>query len=212
MEKTELWSTIVGSHMWRMETAESDLDLFVCEVVPTRQILLGQQAKSAQTQIKDMKVDMVTHEIGKVIYYLQRGNVHFVWGLTSPRVETTTPEHKRLRNLFETEISRNCFASINGLATHNIKDGINKYGATKIPQKNLKLIARTIQFGIYVLENGSISYNVDLPEQISIEYITKLQSELQDAYEKSDLCDAPDKKLYEDFLCEIRVKQLTGLL
>ena len=87
MTSNYLLLTNVGSHMWGMNHAQSDLDLFAIRLASTRDVLLGTKYdKSKHLQFIDPKVDIAEHELAKSFRYLADGNVNFVWGFCSPIV------------------------------------------------------------------------------------------------------------------------------
>jgi len=95
---THLFSTLVGSHVWRMNHAESDIDLFVCYVAPSTDFLIGKtHNKSHCSNIGG--VDRSSSEIGKIVNQLLKNNINYLIYVLSPRVEFTTPDHKRLVDL-----------------------------------------------------------------------------------------------------------------
>jgi len=205
-----LWSTVVGSHMWKMNHPGSDLDIFTCHIVPTKAILMGANVShSIETKAND--IDMTSHEIGKVVYMIAQGNVNYIWGLTSPEIikEDDTPWRQKLADIFRRNMSKNCFHSIHGLAIHNYKDYVDK--PKIIDQKRLRIIYRTIDFGLKILNSHKIIYEpIDI--DITPKMLTMMIVDLEDAYDKSDLPDRPDGRDYDRFLYEIRICELNGLL
>lgn len=161
-----LFSTLVGSHVWRMNHAKSDIDLFVCYVAPSTDFLIGKSHnKSHSSNING--VDRSSSEIGKVVNQLLKNNINYLIYVLSPRVEFTTPEHRRLVNLTYMNLHRGCFKSINGLAHGMYKKYIEQgKGDT---QKVRRTILRTLNFGTTLLKESvveftTITHDVELPE------------------------------------------------
>ena len=207
--ENELFATIVGSHMWKMQRPDSDLDIFTCYVGPTRDLLIGRQFKSVSTPLPDDNLDMTEHEIGKVVNMLIKGNINFVWGLTSPEIETTTPYHEDLIKIFKQELSKNVYHSIDGLFRNNYKKYVSK--VKKIQPKRIWMMYRTLKFGIALLETGELNYKA-VDTTISLKDLNETHLELANAFENSTLKTEPKTEAYYDFLYKVRVLVLTDAL
>ncbi len=85
-----LYISCVGSHMWGMENEESDIDLVMIYVVPTRRILRGEKFPATIRQEMAAReggiYDTLGWEIGHLIDLLIKGNVNAIWYATSPLV------------------------------------------------------------------------------------------------------------------------------
>jgi predicted nucleotidyltransferase len=173
-EAEPLFGTIVGSHMWGMETPESDVDSFYAYVARSVDILTGEANTDSYHVMEDNK-DRAYHEIGKVVQMMLKGNVNFLWGILSPIVLADPQEElRRLKMLTMEGLSQRVFHSINGLARANYK----KYIASgKDPsQKRLNLIARTLEFGVHLLDTGEPRFQpvTDATEERIIELLEEL--------------------------------------
>jgi len=207
--KNELWSTVVGSHMWGMQKSDSDMDIFVCYLAPTKDILVGKNPKSIEDKFKESKIDMTTHELGKVVRMLLVGNVNFVWGVTSPNVASSSPLHKELLFIYKQNAAKNCFFSIDGLFRHNYRDYVEKVDKPK--PKRLVMMYRTLQFGQHVLDTGKFEYkSVDF--DVDIEMLKSAHEDLKSAYEASDLPEKPDSTPFLEFLVRARILELSDAL
>lgn len=205
----ELFSTVIGSHMWGMERPDSDMDIFVCNIAPSKDILLGNQFKSVVTHVRCDNVDMTEHELGKVVSMLLKGNVNFIWGLTSPNVTSTSPAHKELLTIYKQQMSKNCFHSISGLFKHNYKDYIDKVKKPK--PKRIWMLYRTLQFGMNLLDTGTLEYR-PVATEISVKQLDDALSDLKSAYEASDLPEEPDSTHYMEFLYKWRILELCSVV
>lgn len=211
MKNKELWSTVVGSHMWGQQKPTSDMDIFSCFIAPSKDILVGKQFKSIVTNVKGDVLDMSEHELGKVVTMLQSGNVNFIWGVMSPQIVTDGAYRRDLVKLYKREISKNCFHSIKGLAAHNMRDAIAKYKTPdKIPQKKLNIVYRTVKFGIHILETGTVDFEGYVANDA--EDIEQAVKELETAFENSSLPEQPNGEKYTNFLCKLRILELGGML
>jgi len=144
--------TIIGSHMWEMSHDNSDADLFVAYAESTKRILAGENTDSKE--VKFPKVDIVVHEIGKVVFQLAKGNYNYVTGLMSPKVVVSSTLHEELKEVFLYNLENSpgiVFTSIYGLANDNYK----KYIATgqDASPDRIRKIARGLFYGINVMEN-----------------------------------------------------------
>lgn len=115
----ELFTTIVGSHMWNMQRPDFDVDYNTVYLENSRDILLGKKISGKQTQ--EGIYDTTYFELGHFIHNLIKGNVNFIWAVMSPLVER---KHKtaleELKEITAKNLAKNCFFSIDGLAKHNI--------------------------------------------------------------------------------------------
>jgi hypothetical protein len=146
-----LFITNCGSHMWKMERPDSDMDLFKAYIAPTYEILSGIGHQNSHFSQVD-EVDTASHEIGVVISQLIKGNVNFIWGVHSPVViEDKDNALAQLRELTKAPAS-NCYNSIRGLAYHNYsKYIVDRKESVEVWQKRMNIICRTLQFGIGIL-------------------------------------------------------------
>ena len=83
-----LFISCVGSHMWGMQNEESDIDLVMIYIAPTRSILRGERIPSTIRQEIAARggeiYDTLGWEIGHLINQLIKGNVNAIWYATSP--------------------------------------------------------------------------------------------------------------------------------
>ena len=201
----ELWSTVVGSHMWKMATPQSDMDIFVCEIASSKDILIGKTFKPVETHLPKDKIDMSSFEIGHVINMLIKGNINFVWGLTSPEITTTSKAHEELMDIYTQQMAKNIYHSTNGLFVHNYRDYVEK---TKTPkQKRIWMMYRTLQFTTRLLDTGVFDYSPTTKE-VTVEMLKEAHEDLHNAYAASDLPEVPDPAPFMEFLYELRILDL----
>lgn len=81
--KVELFTTNVGSHMWSMNTPDSDLDLFVCYLAPSKDFLLGKTHRGGHHSIVNGN-DRTSYELGHVVDMIAKNNFNFLTGVMSP--------------------------------------------------------------------------------------------------------------------------------
>jgi hypothetical protein len=81
-----LYISCVGSHMWRMESKESDIDLVMIYTVSTRRILRGEKFPAAIRQ------EMAAKEGGKA--NLCRESYHSIKGMAESQINSETGQLK----------------------------------------------------------------------------------------------------------------------
>jgi predicted nucleotidyltransferase len=99
-----LYISCVGSHMWRMESKESDIDLVMIYTVSTRRILRGEKFPVAIRQEMVARrggiYDTLGWEIGHLIDLLIKGNINAIWYATSPLVIMPSALQEELSAIF----------------------------------------------------------------------------------------------------------------
>jgi predicted nucleotidyltransferase len=197
-----IWESNVGSHIWGMNHAESDIDLFRVYVRPTDEILIGNRVKSMMVKDKEKNIDYAIHEIGEVVHQIAKGNINFVTGLTSPIINQKSRWFYELYGTFMHNLSKNVYHSIRGMSISNYK----KFIASEldVSKKKKKTIMRVIEFGIRFLREGKIEY---LPPERDLNYADAFEialEVLQSSYNVSSLPDRPDTRVYDSFLARLR--------
>jgi predicted nucleotidyltransferase len=203
-----LFITCVGSHMWQMESVESDIDLVVIYTAPTRSLLRGEKISptiSQRMEEKDgMIYDTLGWEIGHLINQLLKGNVNAIWYASSPLVLQPSPVQKELKALIEANLCRETYRSIKGMAESQIQ---SEQKPDRIVGKSYRTALRTINFGIELLTNGRLCFEpvLHIPEA---EEVAEMMCQLAEAYEASSLPDLPDEEVFREFLLRLRLEDL----
>lgn len=204
---TLLSVTNIGSHMWKMQHENSDVDLGMIYVTSTSELLKGIAfTDSKQYKIEDE--DWTVHEVGKVVEMLIKGNVNYVWIVTSPLNVLDTKYSIKLKEIYESNMSANIYHSIRGLAKKNFKKYLvngnlaEGEGLAKIEKKR-KIIVRTLKFGINVLNGNGLQYET-ITEELDNAKVLKYMEELDKAYENTKLQEKPVEEPYRDFLEDVR--------
>jgi predicted nucleotidyltransferase len=211
MEKI-LFITNVGSHMWRMETPSSDLDLMVVYQESTRDILEGRlihKTKPDKTFERDgVLIDQKEQEIGHLVNKLIDGNVNAIWTVCTPLI---MQDHHYLRELCmitKQNLSKASYASIKGMATSQFKDHTKRAGV--MPEgKALKTAWRTCEFGQMLLLAKEIKFKPAPVEEVTVSDVEWILNALDYTYNESPLPERPDEKPFRDFLFDIRIDELT---
>jgi predicted nucleotidyltransferase len=209
MKRFELFRTNIGSHIWKMNHEGSDIDVAVVYLMSSRELLLGKTVKGKQTV--SMEFDYTYNELGNVIGHLLKGNCNYLWMVMAPLIISEYRSAlSELKQIVVTNLAKNCYHSINGLSTHNLKHFIEQ-GDKKSPmyKKKLNIIGRTLKFGINLLTWNKFifePYNYDGPKP---EYeLWHLKSKLQDAYKDSNLPEKPNTEPFEEYSLKWRIYKL----
>ena len=211
MEKT-LFITNVGSHMWNMQTPESDLDLMVVYQESTRDILEGRlihKTKPDKTfERNGVMIDQKEQEIGHLVNKLIDGNVNAIWTVCTPLIMQDHPCLKELCRITKENLSKASYASIKGMAISQFKDHTKRAGV--MPEgKALKTVWRTCVFGQMLLLSKAIEFKSAPLEEITVSDVEWILNALDFTYNESTLPDRPDEKPFRDFLFNIRIDELT---
>jgi hypothetical protein len=205
-----LFINCVGSHMWGMENEESDIDLVMIYIAPTRSILRGERIRSTIRQEVVARggevYDTLGWEIGHLINQLIKGNVNAVWYVTSPLHVKPSPTQEELSRLVQANLCRETYQSIKGMAESQIKSETGA-GASRKPGKGYRTALRTINFGIALLSEARICFAPVLHTPKAGEVSEKMK-QLEEAYESSRLPDLPDEDAFRDYLMRLRLLDL----
>ncbi len=205
-----LFVTCVGSHMWRMNNEESDVDLAVIYIAPTDAILRGERIPVTTGQQMNARqgiiYDTLGWEIGHLINQLLKGNVNAIWYTTSPIVIQPSSYQEELRSLVESNLCRNTYRSLAGMAESQIEVGKKMSG---VKGKGLRTALRTMNFGIELLTRGRLYYE-PVCYTPDLDVVLDKKQQLLLAYESSNLPDLPDEEVFRDFLFRLRMDEMAG--
>jgi predicted nucleotidyltransferase len=205
--RTVLFLTVIGSHIWKMNTETSDHDLMQCYVASTREFLMQTADTHSKHYIdENSNDDYAIHEIGQIIEQLLKGNINFLIGVMSPIVEYSTPFFNELRYLTASTISKNCYNSIHGLGLGNFAKYINS--GVDPSQKRINTICRLLTFGCIVLHTGEFKFEPFWTG--TAELIPQLLDQLDIARDESPLPDRPPEEPFRDLLYRIREAEWLG--
>lgn len=195
--------TIIGSDVWKMNTRYSDIDTFRVYAEKPENILIGRKDYfPGFVQLEN--TDIATHEAGKVVDELIRGNINYLVGVLSPNVVTSLTEFDKLREIVRNNLAKNCYSSIHDMAQRNYL----KYIVTEkdAGTKKCNQIVRFINFGINLLLNHEIAF--DACKNSDPDNVLEKISELNWAYEISTLPESPNEKPYREWLLKLRLDDL----
>jgi len=198
-KKYILGKTMIGSHIWKMNTPKSDEDYFKVYMDTTEDVFRG-TAKYKSYFTQDNGVDVHSHEIKKVIEQILKGNINFIIGITSSIIIETTKHFDELRHLTFRNLSKNTYHSIHGMSKHNYQKYIIEKEDTS--ERKCNQILRALEFGITLLKYRKIEYKPFTDG--TPELILKKMDELDKAYEKSTIPEKPNEDELRDYLCKMR--------
>ena len=204
-----LYISCVGSHMWRMESKESDIDLVMIYIASTRSLLRGERISPTVSQKITARggeiYDTLGWEIGHLINQLIKGNVNAIWYVTSPLVIKPSSVREELSVLVQINLCRQTYHSIKGMAESQIKSEEKP----NTPGKGYRTALRTINFGIKLLTEGRI-YFAPVSGTPTAEEVTIKMRQLDEAYKTSRLPELPDEDAFREFLLRLRMEEMTG--
>ena len=120
-----LFISCVGSHMWGMQSKESDIDLVMIYIAPTRAILRAERISPTirqQIAARGGEIyDTLGWEVGHLINQLIKGNVNAIWYVTSPLLIKPSVIQEELSALVQENLCRQTYHSIKGMAESQIK-------------------------------------------------------------------------------------------
>ena len=130
-----LFTTIIGSHVWKMNTPKSDIDEATIYIASTKNILNGKGIQ--KTTFQTGPIDRTNKEIGAVIENLIQCNINDLIIVLSPLnpIYTYKNYQKDLQKIIKNNISKNCFYSISGLGSSNYHKYIINRKGNKATQK-----------------------------------------------------------------------------
>lgn len=212
-----LFETITGSHLWKMDDQDSDIDLFQVYIAPTKDILKGIGSLKSRHTISESKlnslhnysfngrIDTTSHEIEHVINQLVKGNINFLIGILSPLVIKPSAWLGRLRVLVALNKNKLCYHSIRGLAVHNYEKYI-KSGKDTSVDRCMK-IGRYLNFGYTLFTTGEYEFQ---PSSFSAHpfEIENWINKLDIAYSSSTLPTSVNEEGFRNLLLELRLEYL----
>lgn len=200
----DFFTTLVGSHIWRMDTASSDRDMFRVYVASTEGILRGTANTKSEFVQEVEGEDLAVHEVGKVVEQLLKGNVNFLIGVISPMLlsehESADSFLYELQCIVRRTISKNCYKSIHGLGKHNYIKYLES--GKDDSERRCNKICRVLAFGHNLLLTGNFEFTPftgGTPEAV-VEWLGLLD----DAYKNSPLPEVPDEGPFRDWLYQVR--------
>lgn len=208
MEFIELFSTNIGSHLWKMNHDDSDIDIGEVDIMDSRSFLLGIKVKGKHKKKDEYNRDVQIQEIGHLISYLIKGNINAIWVVMSPlKVREYHGALGELREIVAKNYSKQTYHSVRGLAKHNVYHFIEHGDRESLKyKKKLGIIGRTLMFGINLLLWEKAMFN---PVSIkNAEEIDELLERLSKALEQSKLPEKCNPEPFQNYLIKYRLLKL----
>ena len=207
----ELFQTEVGSHMWSMETPESDHDIFTAYLIPTKTILRGEKYLETLPQEKYMQYgteyDETFWELGHLVDLLLKGNCNAIWAVCSPKVINGAGLLCDLRQIVQDNLSSSTYYSLMGMAQSQLRDVTER----KLGQKGYRTAYRTLRFGVVLLRTGKLRFGPVLYDVTfgMVQYAIKnLQEDYSTTCHSRFLPENPNPEPFRQFLYDVRMKNL----
>ena len=183
-----LFITISGAHLYGFPSADSDYDLRGIHVLPVRKVI-GLYPVRETIEISeieaDLEIDLVTHDLKKFFSLLLKNNGYVLEQLYSPLIIKTTPEHKKLKAIASSCITRYHYHHYRGFA-HNQWELFTRDNVYQV--KPLLYIYRVLLTGIYLMNTGRIEANLlTLNQEFNLPYIEDLVEQKKSETEKTTL-------------------------
>lgn len=208
---TTLFATIYGSHLWSMDTPQSDFDIAEIYQVPSEIILSGASYPETLPQKKyesdNIQVEKTMWEIEHLIKYLLKGNQNAIWMTCSPLILKTCPEHAELVKIIKGNLCKNTYHSCKGMSESQISDSYKR----NLGMKGLRSAWRTTNFGINLLLYNKVLFE-SAPEKVTLEMCKQKLMELDNAYQESSLPEFPNEEPFRQWLYKLRMNELNQKL
>ncbi|MEZ4336905.1 MAG: nucleotidyltransferase domain-containing protein [Sandaracinaceae bacterium] len=151
---------LVGAHAYGFPSEDSDLDLKGMHIAPTAS-LLGLSAPPETHDVltiwEGVEHDLTTHEVGKALALLLRGNGNVLERLTSPLQLFETDDLPTLRSLALGSLSKRFFDHYRGYF-----GGMCREHAREPRAKSLLYAYRVALTGVHLLRTGEVEMNVEV--------------------------------------------------
>ena len=212
--KDFLFVTEVGSRMWGMADVSSDHDMFCCYLTPASEYLRTgnfhpNRPSKTGVMVDGAEYDFQYMEIGHLVGLLKKGNVNAIWAVCSGIVHKESPILTQLKFITRSQMSKATYHSIEGMAISQMGDAIK---AEKIPDEKLAAkkwmtAMRTLEFGDTLFRGGGVSFS-SVRCEVSKSDLNKSFERFKDAYATTRLKDTPNSISFEDFLKNVRLKEI----
>lgn len=230
-----LFVTISGAHLYAFPSPDSDFDLRGVHLLPLVEVVglkTGQETVENSGIHDGLEIDLVTHDARKFFGLLLKKNGYVLEQVLSPLVVHTTVEHAELKEIAKNCITRHHAHHYLGFAETQWK----LFQKEDLPHvKPLLYVYRVLLTGIHLMRTGEVQANLGLlNEELKLPYIPdlierkvsgtekgrleqadlglhqreyeRLRAELEQAYAKSKLPEAPGgAAALHDLLVRIRL-------
>jgi predicted nucleotidyltransferase len=237
-----LFATISGAHLYGFPSPDSDYDLRGVHLLPLEEVVglkTGQETVEKSGIHDGLEMDLVTHDAHKFFSLLLKKNGYVLEQVLSPLVVHTTPEHAELKEIAKNCITRHHAHHYLGFAETQWKL-FQKEDPPHV--KPLLYVYRVLLTGIHLMRTGEVQANLGrLNDSFKLAYIPelidrkvggtekgrlekadlgshqrefeRLRSELEQAYQKCKLAEAPSgAAALHDLLVRVRLGKRQGVV
>jgi uncharacterized protein len=234
-----LFTTISGAHLYGFPSPDSDYDLRGVHILPVTEVVRldpGRETIEVSEVREGLQIDLVSHDAKKFFLLLLKKNGYVLEQLYSPLVLQTTPEHEELKAIATQCITRHHSYHYFGFAQTQWKL-FEKEQPHRV--KPLLYVYRVLLTGIHLMQTGIVEANlIRLNQEFNLVYIpeliaqklagaekslltdvdvafhqgeyNRLQTQLEEAYQASNLPEAPSaKEALNDLLVRLRLNFAT---
>jgi predicted nucleotidyltransferase len=155
-----LFVTVSGAHLYGFPSADSDVDLRGCHVLPLRELVgldIPNLTLEHKTVLDGTEVELVSHEIVKYLRLLVRNNGYVLEQILSPIVVMGQQFLDELRPLARRCITRRCYHHYRGFYATQRKL-LEKETPKRV--KPLLYAYRVLMTGIHLLRTGEVEANL----------------------------------------------------
>ena len=170
-----LFTTVSGAHLYGFASVDSDYDLRGCHLLPISEVVgLDPPTETIEVSkiIKDLELDLVTHDVKKFFILLLKKNGYVLEQLYSPLIVHSTCEHQELK-----EIALNCITRYHSYHYLGFARTQWRLFAQETPPrvKPLLYVYRVLLTGIYLMQTGQIEANLNhLNQEFNLSYLPDL--------------------------------------
>jgi hypothetical protein len=202
----ELFRTVIGSHMWGMDTPDSDHDIMIVYQYPTLRILEGWRIpetmpfRKHENDLGEWEFQFM--EIGHLVDLLIKGNCNAIWAVMSPHVITRSVEYDKLRDIVSKNLAASTYWSVRGMAISQLADITKRKGSVS-EEKALRSAFRTLQFGINLLDGKGVAFE-PAPPTTNRDEIDALLDMIDAAYTRTKLPKSTNALIFREYLGVVR--------
>ena len=176
-----LFVTVSGAHLYGFPSADSDIDLRGCHLLPLP-ALVGLRPPVETVDVKEdlagTEVELVSHDVGKYLRLLAKHNGYVLEQIFSPLVVLGGDFLARLRPLAGRCVTRLCYHHYRGFL-HTQLRLLEKEPVKKA--KTLLYAYRVVLTGIHLLRSGEVQANLpELNRHFGLPFVEDLVRRKQD--------------------------------
>jgi len=150
-----LMCAVTGSHIYGFAAPDSDIDMKGIHMAPTPSMLgLGRpvDVHNRLMMYEGVECDLTTHEVGKALSLVLRGNGNMLERLFSPIQMVKTEQLSELQELARASFSRSCFSHYSGFFK-----GMQRAHLREAPMmKSMLSSVRVALTGIHLLKTAEV--------------------------------------------------------